>query len=191
MENEIWDISAENKVKIDKDIANFIIEQGEKSLKYSIEVADKTTSKSITLLLIFLPVTSTIVGFLINSVKQSKTLISAETMLLIYLLVVCVVALIFVVKLILPRDTMAVGREPRQLAVDQVLQLPDCSNEKKLMIYKLNEIKNFQHKIDYNRKQNDSRILLFKRILIYIGLTAILGLIFYILIVYLSAVQLL
>ncbi|MBB6240039.1 hypothetical protein HDC90_004701 [Pedobacter sp. AK013] len=191
MDNEVWNISADNKAKIDKDIANYIIEQAEKSLKYSIEVADKTTSKSITLLLVFLPVTSTIVGFLINSVKQNKTLISSETILLAYLLIVCIVALIFVVKLMLPRNTMAIGREPKQLVVDQILQLTDRSSDEKLLIYKFNEIKNYQHKIDYNRKQNDSRILLFRHILLYTGITAILGLICYILIVYLSAVQLL
>ncbi|RAJ31722.1 hypothetical protein [Pedobacter cryoconitis] len=191
MDNEVWNISTDNKAKIDKDIANYIIEQGEKSLKYSIEVADKTTSKSITLLLIFLPITSTIVGFLINSVRQNKTLISSETILLAYLLIVCIVALIFVVKLMLPRNTMAMGREPKQLVVDQILQLADRSNEDKLMIYKLNEIKNYQYKIDYNRKQNDSRILLFRHILLYTSITAIFGLICYILIVYLSAVQLL
>lgn len=190
MENEVWNMSAENRTKIDKDIANYIIGQAEKSLKYTIEVADKTTAKSITLLLILLPVTSTIVGFLLNSVKQNKTFVSAEILLLLYFLAVCIGSFIFVVKLMLPRNTMAIGREPKQLVADQILQL-DCGSDEKLLIYKINEIKNYQHKIEYNRKQNVSRIILFKRILIYTGLTALLGLISYIIIVYLSAVELL
>jgi hypothetical protein len=189
MKKEIWNISPENKAKIDKDIANYIIEQAEKSLRYSIEVADKTTSKAVTLLLILLPVASTIVGFLVNSVKQNKTLVSPETLLLMYFLVLFIVALIFAVKLLLPRNTMALGREPKQLIVDQVLQLADCSSEQKLLIYKLNEIKNYQYKIEHNQDQNNTRITLFKNILIYTGFTAIFGLVSYILIVYLSAAQ--
>jgi len=189
MEKEIWNISPENKAKIDKDIANYVIEQAEKSLKYSIEVADKTTSKAITLLLVLLPVASTIVGFLVNSVKQYKTLMSPETLLLMYFLILCIVALIFAVKLVLPRNTMGLGREPKQLIVDQVLQLAGCSGEQKLLIYKLNEIKNYQFKIEHNQAQNNTRILLFKNILVYTGFTAIFGLFCYLLIVYLLAAQ--
>ena len=189
MEKGIWNISPENKAKIDKDIANYVIEQAEKSLRYSIEVADKTTSKAITLLLVLLPVASTIVGFLVNSVKQYKALMAPETLLLMYFLFLCIVALIFAVKLVLPRNTMGLGREPKQLVVDQVLQLADCSSEQKLLIYKLNEIKNYQFKIEYNKQQNNARIVRFKNILIYTGFTAIFGLFCYILIVYLLAAQ--
>ncbi|QIL42377.1 hypothetical protein G7074_25820 [Pedobacter sp. HDW13] len=191
MENDTWNISAENTANIDKDIATYIIEQAEKSLKYSIEVADKTTAKSITLLLILLPATSTIVGFLVNALKQNKGLLTAETLLLMYFLLVCIISIIFVVKLMLPRNTMAPGRDPKQLIIDELLQRVEYTSEQKLLAYKINEIKNFQHKITYNRKQNNARILRFKYILIYTGLTAIMGLLTYISIVYLLAVHLL
>ena len=189
MEIERWKIDPENMKHMDKDIANFIIDQAEKALKYTIEIADKTTAKALTFLLILLPTASTLIGFLVNSVKQYKNTNPGETGLLGYLLLICIISLIYLVKLFFPRDSMTLGRDPKQLIIDQILQRENCTTEEKLVYYKINEIHNYQHKIEYNRKQNNIRIALFKRILVNTGLSAILGLICYIAIVFVLAVQ--
>lgn len=178
MTDEIWEIDPENKKHLDKDIAQFILEQGEKTLRHTIEISDKTTARAFNMLLILLPISSTVIGFLINEVKNAKSYKEIDIYFFGCITIICTVALMYVVKLIYPRKTMEIGREPKNIAVNNMLQ-NDKSPEEKLRVIKLNEIRNCQYKIDYNRKQNAQRIQMVSNLTKYTGISALIAVALY------------
>jgi hypothetical protein len=186
MTDEIWEIDPENKKHVDKDIAQFILEQGEKALRHTIDVSDKATNRAFSMLLILLPVSSTIIGFLINEIKKARPYQHADIYFFCTLAIICIVALIYIIKVVYPRNTMEIGREPKNIAVSNMLQ-GDKSSEEKLRVIKLNEIKNCQYKIDYNRKQNAERVLLVSKITKYVGISALIAIAIYLMLLSLLA----
>jgi len=70
------------------------------------------------------------------------------------------------------------SRSPKDLAHDNMLQ-NDNSPERKLLLFKLNEIKNLQYKIGYNNRVNGKRIFRFKVALLIICIGFIGGAIMY------------
>ncbi|MES2454004.1 MAG: hypothetical protein V4594_00610 [Bacteroidota bacterium] len=181
MSNDVWNINSENKEHIDRDMAQFVLEQADKSLKHTIDIADKATNRAFTLLLIYLPVTSTLVGILINEIKESHKFRILDIYFLGSLVVVCMVALLALIRLIFPRASMVLGREPKDILTNDMLQ-NSLTAENKLKAFHLNEIKNYQARITYNREQNAKRIALISTILKWTGIAAFISIITYLII---------
>lgn len=188
MSNETWSIDPENKKQIDGNLAGFIIEHADKSLRHTIEVADKATNRAFTLLLILLPITSTFIGLLVNEIKEKHKYRTLDLYFFGILIIICLTALGMLVKLIFPRDSMVAGREPKDILTNEMLQ-NELSAEKKLLAFKFNEIKNYQFRITYNRQQNAQRISSISHILRWTGIAAFTAIITYLIILYQLAAQ--
>jgi hypothetical protein len=188
MEDAIWQIESELKKKIDLDLANFILDAGEKSLKHTIDIADKTTNRAFTVVLILIPVISTVIGLLINSLKGTEKFRSLDCIFLSILIILMAITLGFLFKLVFPRLFMVLGREPKDIITPGML-MNDLEDKKKLLAFKLNEIKNCQNRISYNRIQNAKRIRELSRILKFAGLLALLAIAIYLIILYRMVVQ--
>lgn len=176
---KVWELTTENKDKIDDKIADFIIGQAEKALAYSLDVADKATNRAYAVIVLMIPLTSTAVGLLIKEASQDKRTRNVHKVELFEIITfLCLAALILLLTIVLPRLTMGNGRAPKDLAHDQMLQ-NDHSPERKLLLFKLNEIKNLQYKIAYNNRINGKRIFRFKLSLLIICIGFIGGAIMY------------
>lgn len=182
-----WKIDPEYKKKINLDLANFLLDQAEKALKNTTETADKITTRAFTLLLILIPIVSTITGLLLASVKDSVKTHSLDIGFFTVLILVGGFIIYQLIKLIYPRDFMGVGRQPNETVVSDMFN-NDLDETKRLLAFKFNELKNCQHKISYNRQQNEKRILVLTKILSLIAISAALALTVY-LILYLSVYQ--
>ncbi|WP_158828988.1 hypothetical protein [Mucilaginibacter lacusdianchii] len=176
-----WDLDTEDKANIDDLLANYILDQGDKALRHTLDIADKTTTRAFTVLLFMVPVTSTIISFLITELHKGPQQTYLNVGFFLLLVIACCVNLFFLIRLVFPRNTMVVGREPRDIAVKSVLTR-ECSSPDKVLILKINEIKNCQHRISYNKKQNAERIERFSQILKWTGITALLSTAVYLLI---------
>jgi hypothetical protein len=185
--SEEWKINAEYKKKINLDLANFLLDQAEKALKNTTETADKITTRAFTLLLILIPILSTIIGLLIASIKVSAKTNRLDIGFFTVLILVGGGIIYQLLKLIYPRDFMGVGRQPNEIIVSDMLN-NELDETKRLLAFKFNELKNCQHKISYNRQQNEKRILALTKILSLIVISAALALTVY-LILYLLAVR--
>lgn len=184
MDDNSWKIEPEYKKKIEAELADFILEQGEKALRHTIDIADKTTNRAFTIVLILLPIISTVIALLVNAMKSPDKYQTLDICFFSILLFMCSLSLFYLVKLVFPRFFMTFGREPKDIIVREMLE-NDLSPEKKLLAFKFNEIKNCQSKIDYNKCQNSKRILVLSRILKLLGLSAIIAIVLYLMILYL------
>jgi len=164
----IWELAVESKDQIDDKIADFIIGQAEKALAYSLDVADKATNRAYAVIVLMIPLTSTAAGLLIKEVGASiKTHNHHKIIFFEVITFLCLSTLSLLLTIVLPRLTMGNGRSPKDLAHDNMLQ-NDNTPERKLLLFKLNEIKNLQYKIGYNNRLNSKRVFRFKVALLII-----------------------
>lgn len=159
-EKAIWTIQAESNPGIDDKIAEFIISQAEKSLAYTLDIADKATNRAYAVILIIIPLTSTFIGLFISELHGKFPNVYRVNLYL-AATIVCTIVLVLLLTIILPRATMGMGRAPRDIAQPHMLQ-NDLPAKEKFKAFKLNEIKNLQFKIDYNNRLNSRRIFRFK-----------------------------
>jgi hypothetical protein len=188
--SDIWSISAPQKKQISDDLASFILDQAEKALKSTAETSDKITTRAFTVLLILLPIFSTLIGLLINSIKSHGNSHVLDISFFAVLILVCVFAMFHLITLVFPRNFMGVGRQPNEIVVAGMLD-NNLDNAKRLLAFKFNEIKNCQNKINFNRNQNAKRILVLTKILRIISLSALVALLLYLVILYLWEIGLL
>jgi hypothetical protein len=174
---EILNLLVDSKKQITIDIADFIIDQAEKALERTLFIEDKTTDRTYGLLAIIIPLVSASNGFLLNEIDKSATL-RIRLILFFCLVVLISLSLLFIMLvIILPRDTMQNGREPKAILQPNMLQTED--EHKRLLFMKINELSNLQYKISYNHIQNKIRISLFNWAIIITSASLFLGTIIY------------
>jgi len=175
--SESWVFPSESKANIDDKIADFIIDQAEKSLAHTLDIADKATNRAYAVVIVIIPLLSTFIGLFITEL-HSKFPDASKLNLFLAAAVLCAIILVLLLTIILPRPTMGMGRAPKDIAQPHMLQNEHSAKEK-LKSFKLNEIKNLQHKIDFNNRLNRRRIFRFKLVLIITCLGFIAGAIIY------------
>lgn len=159
---DTWELPADSKKGIDDKIADFILGQADKALAYTLDVADKTTNRTYAVIVLVIPITSTMIGLLVKELHQPGNLRDNHKINLYAILaLLCIVVLVLLLGIVLPRMTMGSGRGPKDLAHENMLQ-NEHTSDRKLLLFKLNEIKNVQYKIDYNDSINQTRIFRFK-----------------------------
>jgi hypothetical protein len=175
----IWELPIESKEKVDDKLADFIINHAEKALAYSLDVADKTTNRAYAVIVLMIPLTSTTIGLLIKEAGLNIKLRNPHKVTFFEIItVLCLASLVLLLTIVLPRLTMGNGRSPKDLAHDNMLQ-NENSPERKLLLFKLNEIKNLQYKIGFNSRLNAKRVFRFKVALLIICIGFIGGAIMY------------
>lgn len=155
-----WNIETSDWTKITLKSASFILDQAEKSIKYSIEVSDKITNRAFALTIILMSGITALIGLL---AKEFSKDVYSGTLVIFYIgiIVSAIVALFYLIKISFPRLFMMVGRSPKEIAIPAMLETE--FSELSLI---LNEIENSQRKIDFNDNQNQERITILKKVII-------------------------
>ena len=162
-----WDV-------ITPELIKFFLAQAESYLKQTMDVHDKLTARSFNLLTMLIPAITITVGVLLNS----NAVVSAKLIAVCYTALVCSVACtVMLTFIILPRNWMAIGRMPKELISDQIIQSTiELQADQRFVGLVLNELENIQMKIEYNersnyRRQNMLRLVVILMALAFVGIT--------------------
>ena len=160
-----WKIQVNDWEKINKESAMFIINEADKFLKYTIEVSDKITTRAFSFLLITLTILIGIIGFTFQSYKECSAL-SPNLICNFLFAIMLIIVSVFLILIVSPRFFMMTGRSPKEIAINEFLCNDSLTPELSYLALILNEIENYQAKIEYNIDQNQKRTKRFKNILI-------------------------
>lgn len=153
-----WKIEIEHWEEIDLDSAKFVYSQAIENLKFTSEIAEAITTRSVTILLCLVPFLSVCLGFSIALIKSDQF----AALFYIFCFIALSWCVVSLVNNIFPFSFMFPGREPRDFFSGKFFDLK--SNSQVLSLY-LNEIEACQVKIDFNNNQNSDRMKRFKRVL--------------------------
>ena len=155
-----WRLSEENSKKLEFDDVEFAFSQAEKQLIGTLKEADVIITRTSILLTVAFGFVASIIGFVINEVESGRSnycLIIVSVFSIFYLLALTLNLL----KNFKGHIYQAVGSEPI-LLLDQyyLIKYPDLKERKVVVL--LSEIKNYQKRIDTNKKINTQRWDTFK-----------------------------
>jgi competence protein ComGF len=155
-----WRLSEENSKKLEIDDVEFAFSQAEKQLVGTIKEADVIITRTSILLTVAFGFIASIIGFVISEVESGRSnycLIIASIFGVFYLLALTLNLL----KNFKGHVYQSVGREPILLLDEYyVIKYPDLKERKVVVL--LSEIKNYQKRIDINKKINLKRWNTFK-----------------------------
>ena len=157
-----WDSELDNFEKIDKDLMKFYFEQAEKSLKSTLELADKISVRAYALLAVIVPVLSIIFSYLSKNYFGTE-LLSCQLLGLLWLLFIPVgISFVLLVKVVFPKDYYQLGREPKYIVKKEYYDNPEYPKEESYKLMLSYELENYQYRISYMDNINNSRVKLIK-----------------------------
>ena len=170
MENyKIWTTDIQDWTKLTKDTVNFCLSQAELSLKSSIETSDRITTRAFSILTIVIPIVSLSIGYLFKQIIDHTTdkyiLIAA-----IFGLFSCFLSLLFLIRIIFPRDWMSLGGQPKDIFTSNMLD-NEFSPELKYVAIVMGEIQAVQYKINFNQSSNFKRLDYLKAVIVILSIT--------------------
>jgi len=151
----LWKAAVNEKEKLTKDDAKFIFEQAEKFLKDSVESSETIVSRMNTLITIISGSLIALIGYIITKEVRNcsfdKTLI-APYFSLAYLYILAWLSF----NNYKPRDYVLPGSLPEDLFNPSFFH-EDIPREDRIIRYYVNEIENYQAKIEANSEINNQR----------------------------------
>jgi hypothetical protein len=139
-----------------------ILNEAKDFLNYTIEESNKITQRAFSFFSIFFSLISVVSGYaFINFEKKDSKLYM--TFVLVFILF-CLILYLF--KIIFPREINPKGREPDEMFLESRLLTPKVSKEHNYTITIINEITSIQNKINKNKERNIKRINYLKTVLI-------------------------
>lgn len=148
------------------DSVEFILNENKDYLDYTLAESDKITNRSFSLLLLISTILSAIIGFTYS--KIGNLLFDKIVYVNFCLIVLLSFTVIFLGKLIFPRQIMAKGRIPTELAKQEFLNNPKLNKEEHYLALVIQEIENCQKKISYNLQSNSERLSDLKGIIFFL-----------------------
>jgi hypothetical protein len=175
----MYSINVKDWRKIPLNNLLFIFAQAELRLNYTIQNSDKITARFYSTLIILIGIFTAGIGYLSN---KSSTCIHYDHIyfLNLFFLINLLVLILCFIYHVSPRDFMGLGRSPHELSNPDLLEpvelLTEDDQYKSLII---GEINNLENKISFNTKQNQSRLLVLKRLIYSIVISATIYFILY------------
>jgi hypothetical protein len=172
---------------LDKDTFRFYFDQAEKRLKSTLEVAEKATQRAYSLLIGLVPLMTVLVSTLsqyyfytpTKTVSTTTKTITITTSVLTtspILVIACWVALILsfsvltiAFMVIFPRSAHQLGREPKALARPDYFENPEFKGIACYILNLVDELEDYQRRINFMEKQNEKRVWLTKCALLIIA----------------------
>lgn len=151
-----WQIDDETWELLDKETAEFFFQEGEKFLINSNSIGDKINQRCYTLISVLISICPLLIGVIVAINDEMKCIAS----LIALFVFICIVAICFLAKLLLPRFSKSIGREPHQLMNKEVLRFYTDEKDRKRNVMIL-EIERLQHKIKFVTKSNEQRAVIF------------------------------
>ena len=157
-----WESGLDNFEKIDKDLVKFYFDQAEKSLKSTLELADKISIRAYALLATCIPFLTIIISLLSKNYLGSE-LLSCQLLLILWVLLIpisfCFISLL---KVAFPKDYHQLGREPKYIVEEKYYNNPEYPGESSYKLMLSYEIEEYQNRITYMDKMNNSRVEMIK-----------------------------
>ncbi|GEP51955.1 hypothetical protein FNO01nite_26270 [Flavobacterium noncentrifugens] len=176
----MYQIKVKDWRKIPLKNLEFILNQAEVHLKYTLDISDKITTRFYTTLVILVGLFTAGIGYFSNEYSAYGVVYNNKYYINLSFLIILLIKIFFFVYNISPRKFMGLGRSPHELANINLLQpIEDITEEEQYKSLLIGEINNLEIKLEYNTKQNQSRLLILKRLIYSIVLLATTYLILY------------
>lgn len=173
-----WKNDIINWKKIDVEIAKFYLSTAERRLEEQIKTSESITSRTDKLLGISISLTTILAGYIFSLLTGNESWIwNYYTISSILALIVLILSLLFLVKNLFPFEIRIPGEDPRNIVTSLFIDSDYDSKE----IYQnlvLNQLNNYQLRIDKNKEVNTKRMInntLALRSLILLPITLIVG----------------
>jgi hypothetical protein len=154
----LWDSELDNFEKIDKDLMKFYFEQAEKSLKSTLELADKISVRAYALLAVVVPVMSIIFSNLSKNYFGIE-LLSCQLLGLLWLLLIPIaISFVLLIKVVFPKDYYQLGREPKYIVKKEYYDNPEYPKEESYKLVLSYELENYQYRVSYMDDMNNIRV---------------------------------
>ena len=154
----VWDSELDNVKDIDKDLIKFYFDQAEKSLKSTLELADKISVRAYALLAVVIPILTLILSYLSKNYFGTE-LLSCQLLGLLWLVLIAVIISFgFLVYVVFPKDYYQLGREPKYIVKNEYYDNPEYPKEASYKLMLSYELENYQYRISYMDKMNNDRV---------------------------------
>lgn len=149
----------------------FILNQAETNLKYTLDISDKITNRFYTTLVVLIGLFTAGIGYFSNEYSACGIIYNNKYYINLGFLIILLIKIFFFIYNISPRNFMGLGRIPHELSNINLLQpVEGITEEEQYKSLLIGEINNLEIKIEYNTKQNQSRLLILKRLIYLIML---------------------
>lgn len=154
-----WTLNLEYWNETNPETLKYVLQEAQLNLDHTLAENDKLTARAFTLVSIIIPVLSLAIGYMVkdmaNTLEERHALL--EFLSLIAMSVLSYV-LFLLIKIIVPRNIMYSGREPKELVTVDNLQSNELSHSDLYISMLISEVEWFQARIEHNDYQNELRI---------------------------------
>jgi len=173
-----WELNLPNWTRANSKSLEFIHSKASESFQYTIEVAEKLSSRAFTLISIIIPVVALILGLisgdvLVNNEEIPKVIKVAASL----FCIPAVLSLGILIWMIFPKKFMHPGREPKLVAIPDHIQGDNYSADEQYISLLIGEIEDLQRKISYNECNNNRRIWALKWVLIITSVSVLVAMV--------------
>jgi hypothetical protein len=173
-----WSLKISDWTKSNVKSLEFIHSKANEAFSYTTNVADKISSRAFTFISILVPIISLIIGLLGNQIVEPTK--SIPSTVLIVALIICVPSVLSLgalIWMIFPKKFMHAGREPKNIAIPQVIQDDSFTQDEQYLALLIGEIEGLQKKISTNEELNNKRLKILKWVLRIISISLFLSII--------------
>lgn len=150
----------------------FMHTKAQQSYEYSVDVANRITSRAFTFISILIPIISVTFGLVSNQIIDG-TSTTWITGILLVTTIFLTWALWRFISLIMPRAFMHDGREPKEICNPEMIQDDRFTEEQQFISLLRDELTALQHKITSNKEQNRKRMYTLKKLILALSYWAI------------------
>jgi hypothetical protein len=149
---------------LDKESAKFVFESAEKRLKHILDVSDRTTNRSISILTGIIPLLAFLLtGLFKHFFGKPEDAFSNQSLVICWIsVIVCLLVIVLLGVVAFPRNMHQMGREPKFLYIKDFVDNDSYKNELQYKLYLVAETEDLQQRIDYMQAQSDFRVKLLK-----------------------------